>query len=510
MERLSHGSLLLDSSQPAQPQPPAADSGIVECPPKTNFHYLFPCLQCDPADRLPDKDDHGNSMAETLVNLGNSMVDPQPLNPPSPDPLDSTIPSAYTYFGQFITHEVVFEVTTKDRKLGFDSLPFDKKEIPNLENARTTLMDLDSVYGPMLDRHNRCFKVPQETDEKMMLGIAGNGDKFFGFDLPRQIDAPFTALIGERRNDANLVTSQMHLAFLRAHNRLVAEGKSFPEAQTALRQHFQWLVVFDYLPRVVDQTVLDSVLKEELDIFESAWSRSFMPVEFSAAAFRFAHTMPRSRYNYNDSHDAAGLTQLFLPKPHYRRVLEEWIIDWNRFVGDQQVARPNMARLIDTRMVQPLFSLIDLQGQPLVSSQNVIISLGALDLLRGYLLGLPTGQAVARHLNEAPLSEEEIQNTAGRIADDDTAAKQKEILRDSGLSRNTPLWFYVLAEAAVQKNGACLGRVGSKIVAGVLIEMVRRSTDSILREENWRPTMGDAPFNLAQLFNFAGVLRTKP
>jgi hypothetical protein len=73
------------------------------------------------------------------------------------------------------------------------------------------------------------------------------------------------------------------------------------------------------------------------------------------------------------------------------------------------------------------------------------------------------------------------------------------------MSSRTPLWFYILAEAAHFKNGLCLGPVGSAIVAGVLIELVRRSTDSILSEPNWVPTLGNGHFDLAKLFQLAGV-----
>src|SRR5207247_1136467 len=150
---------------------------------------------------------------------------------------------------------------TKDRKLGWDTPPLDRAEIPKLENARTTLLDLDSVYGPMLDSHGQCFEVPKRGDEmkEMALGAAGSGKETMrGFDLKRELDAPFTALIGDRRNDSNLIVSQLHLAFLRAHNALV-EGNSVPDAQKLLRQHFQWLVIHDYLPKVVDNDVLESV-----------------------------------------------------------------------------------------------------------------------------------------------------------------------------------------------------------------------------------------------------------
>ncbi len=492
MERISHGALLLDGNQPAPLQPGAPVP--VACPPRTKFNYLFPN---NPADRLPDEDGQGRPMAETLIRLGESMTDSGVAG------LDSQIPSVYTYFGQFITHEIVLEVTTIGTRLGPDTLPLDKAVIPTLETARTTQLDLDSVYEPMLDNHGKCYRVPRKGDE-MALGVAGNGDKFRGFDLKRETDPPFSALIGDRRNDSNLIITQMHLAFLRAHNALInKQKKSFPDARKLLRQHFQWLVLSDYLPWVVDGEVLTSVRNGEIDVFKWARNRSAMPVEFSAAAFRFAHSMPKSFYNYNNIHDDAVLSELFLPIPQYSRLLEGWIIDWERFI----TGGPNVARLIDTRLVDPLFHLIDSSGKPVLDSKDQPIGIAALDLLRGYLLGLPTGQAVARQLGEPAISKNEIEEAAGRIVKDKIAADQKAILADSGLSKHTPLWFYILAEAAVQKNGACLGRVGSTIVAGVLIEMISRSKDSIFHDPKWQgPSLGNGNFDLAELFKLAEVL----
>lgn len=519
MERLSHGALLLDPNQPpVQPAITDPNKKFADCPPTTNFNYLFPGLQKRLADRLPTLDDKGRPMAETLMLLGKSMVEPE-----APDldtkKLDSTIPSAYTYFGQFITHELVFEVTTKDRKLGSDTPPLNRAEIPKLENARTSLLDLDSVYGPMLDNHGQCFAVPKDGDEKMLLGTAGSGKEAIPhFDLKRERDAPFTALIGDRRNDSNLIVCQLHLAFLRAHNVLVDKGNSFPDAQKILRQHFQWLVVNDYLKKVIDSDVFESVRSGAIDPFWIAGKQQpFVPVEFSAAAFRFAHSMPRRIYNYNWIHDQEKFSNLVLPIPQYSRLLEGWIIEWERFVAKEPGGflphGPNFARRIDTRLVQPLFRLKDSDGKPVVdsSSQPQPIGLAALDLLRGYLLGLPTGQAVARELGESVLSQDEIENAGGKFVQDQVATDQKTVLHDSGLSRNTPLWFYILAEAAVRKDGLCLGRVGSIIVAAVLMGLVARSTDSILQDPNWQPTLVNGNFDLTELLKFAEVIpRPKP
>jgi Animal haem peroxidase len=493
MERLSHGELLVDST--AAPPAPPGDGSAAPCPPTTQFGYLFPTLQKDPSNRLPDRDLKQRPMAVALIKLGNSMMD---TGVPALDSPGPGIPSVYSYFGQFITHEVVFEITTKDTKLGPDTVPLDETEIPKLENARTTLMDLDSVYGPMLDNHRQCFEVPKEG-ERMALGKAGSGDeKYRGFDLKREFDPPFAALIGDRRNDSNLIISQMHLAFLRAHNALIDQGHTLADAQKLLRQHFQWLVLAEYLPHVVDEQVLDSVRNGSIDMFNWTCNRSFMPVEFSAAAFRFAHSMPRNIYNFNQLHSDADLFNLFLPIPQYTRLIPDWIIDWARFLPGGQ----NVARRIDTRMVQPLFHLIDADGKP------VLLGLAALDLLRGYLLGLPTGQAVARLLGVPEIPSGDIENVAGRFVPDDcVAACQKTILAESGLSSNTPLWFYILAEAALEKDGSRLGQVGSRIVAGVLIELLSRSNNSILQDPTWKgPTLGNGGFNLKELFKLAGVL----
>lgn len=500
MKRLAHGAILLDGDQPTVAPLVAtdADENNVPCPETSSFDYLFPNLQDNPANRLPQ----GETTFQTLIELGNSMIDPEPdgFAPANPE-FDSTIPSVYSYFGQFITHEIVFESTTKDRNFKPDIVPLNRSQIRQLVNARTTLLDLDSVYEPMLDPSGKCYPVPR-AGEEMEVGSAA--DKHLrGTDLPREKAPLYTALIGDRRNDANLITSQMHLAFLCAHNKLVRSGESFLSARRILRQHFQRLIVSDYLPRMVDSAVLTSVLERKIDALNPLTDNPFMPVEFSAAAFRFGHSMLRNRYRYNQSHSKVRLTELFLPRTDgYYPVPDEWMIDWSGFIAGGQ----NVSRLIDTRMVQPLKRLIDSKGQALKNlidstGQPVRPSLAALDLLRGYLMGLPTGQAVATRLGEPVLHHKEIERVAAN-------PEQKAILIGSGLSTSTPLWYYILAEAMVQQKGLRLGRVGSTIVAGVLISLGRNSTDSILREENWTPDprLGGEQFDLARLFKFAKVL----
>ena len=120
MKRLSHGSFPSDDGAvPAQPPDHPNGNEAIPCPERSKFNYLFKELQDSPENLLSDVHElTGGRMAETLIDLGNSMTDPEPdgVLPANPA-FDSDIPSVYTYFGQFITHEVVFERSARKRKL---------------------------------------------------------------------------------------------------------------------------------------------------------------------------------------------------------------------------------------------------------------------------------------------------------------------------------------------------------------------------------------------------------
>ena len=216
-----------------------------------------------------------------------------------------------------------------------------------------------------------------------------------------------------------------------------------------------------------------------------------MPVEFSAAAFRFGHSMVRKRYNFNEGHDDTSLALLFrfagakgdlggmeaLPK--------DWIIEWDRFLpfGNNSY---NKARKIDTQLSSFLHGL---------GGNGVFQVLAQTNLLRGYLLSLPTGQALARKVlgDEGVLTGEQILENASEA--------EKAALKSAGLHTRTPLWYYILAEASIQNKGMYLGKLGSTIVAETIIGLIRCSSNSILNEINWKPTLGDS-FNLQELIRF--------
>src|SRR5262249_2822713 len=211
--------------------------------------------------------------------------------------------------------------------------------------------------------------------------------------------------------------------------------------------------------------------------------------------------------NFNGSGQAgaepAGLDRLFTftalsgQLGDHDTLPENWIIEWENFVDAG--APFNKARRIDTKLVEPLFHLPNLQGVP---EQGDGARLAVRNLLRGYLLRMPTGQAVARELGLEPLGPEEINAAAA-------SDEQIQALGDGGFLERTPLWFYILAEAAAQAEGRHLGAVGSSVVAEVLVGLVRRSKDSILRTKDWKPTLPAAEpglYTLPDLLRLAGEL----
>jgi hypothetical protein len=456
---------------------------------------------------------------------------------------DSPIPAAYTYFGQFVDHDITLEVQPADLPpsasgsvgalLSPNMAPMPADQIPKvLRNFRTATLDLDNLYGPPAPRD------PANGD-KMLIGTVtalgateepfvrppGKGDDN---DLPREPrNDDFlhdrAAMIGDPRNDENLIVSQLHLAFLKAHNQLVDDGHSFDGARRVLRQHYQHIVVHDYLRRVADPAIVDDVLAQGTSWYDSTAEPLFMPLEFSVAAFRFGHTMVRAAYNFNTNFNfadaaadptgrrsAATLELLFtftalsgslgfgtgsdtLP--------ENWIIEWENIIGDgpnvNKARRfdPELAALVNGE-VTALFNLRTLTGEP---EGGLAARLAARNLLRGYRLRLPTGQAVAAHLGLPVLTPDQLRAAA---------PDQQQALEAGGFLDRTPLWFYLLAEAR-HHGGERLGPVGSTIVAGVLIGLVRRSQDSILADPAFAPSLPAATagsFELADLLRFAGVL----
>ncbi len=494
MRQPRHASALVSEALnvPDPADQPGFNGDTVECPPPGRFGFMFPKLQTKEA-LLPE----GSDTVKALVRLGKTMIDPNPRD----KAFDTTIPSIYTYFGQFIVHDMTFDPRANTRLFheDLDSLqPLSEAEVKSIQNPRSGLLDLDSVYGPILE-NDKCTAVPVRQDGTLRVEMVANAI-MPGTDLPRAPAPPFKARIGDPRNDENLVLSQLHLSFLRAHNVVVNAGATFEKARALLRRRYQRLVIDDFLSKFVTKDDKDWVEKNK--IFNPPADGYFTPVEFSAAALRFGHALIRSEYQFNALRPVARLRDLFTMKvlSEYHHIITDWLVDFEGFVS----ADRNVARNIAPRLVEPLSEFltrnitVPVAGQP----KTPIFSLAVVDLLRGYMFRVPTGQFVAKELGVlTPLTEAEIEAVAAEVSQD-----QVDALRESGFSKHTPLWYYILAEAAHYGKGHHLGPVGGRLLASVLYEAERRSRDEVPVEDGWDPILGqEVGFNLAELLRHAAI-----
>ncbi|MGI9485384.1 MAG: peroxidase family protein [Geminicoccaceae bacterium] len=385
----------------------------------------------------------------------------------------SNIPAGYTYFGQFIDHDITFDPASS----------LMRQNDPNgLLNFRTPRLDLDNIYGAGPDDQPYLY---DQDDKTILMAVDLVGGDASRPDLPRFRKR---ALIGDMRNDENSMVSQLQLAFLLAHNTLVRRAQmefpgikkkdSFEKARKTLRWLYQHIVWNDFVKRIVVDEVYKVALKlEETPDKRKRWTcglgdvyrwkhQPFMPIEFSVAAYRFGHSMVRNSYQTNfpergfgsfapifDNTGAQDPDDLRGFRPMKLENMIQW--DWFLPMTTSSGQFPQMARKIDTKLANALSFLHEGGvGDPM----NV---LAFRNLKRSWTFGLPSGTDVAKKWCLNPLK---LQN-----------------------DEPDSLWYYILREA--QGNGGnTMGRVGSVIVSSVFAGLLKGDPHSWINTEPcWNP-----------------------
>jgi len=442
-------------------------------------------------------DDLAAGPVELIVDPAKSAV-----NRDNPD-----MTAGITFFGQFLDHDFTFDLSSR---LGVPAVP------EQSANERTPALDLDSVYGAGPGRSPELFeRRNRRVEPRFRLESGGLFE-----DLPRT--ATSVAILGDPRNDENLVLSGFHAAMLKFHNNVAdmlaarhrreEPGEIYRRARRLVTWHYQWIVVNEFLPLLIGQDRVNRLLAQGPRTFPTRVP--FIPVEFQGAAYRMGHSMVRPSYraNFNGIRGtdptAAGapfFAMLFDPAGEGQadpvdlrggaRAARRFI-GWQTFFRfDETSFRPN--KRIDTRLSTTLFTL---PLQAIAGSEPNPVSLAQRNLLRHVTWGIPSGQAIAADLGVAPL-------TRADLAD----------VQPLGLADSTPLWFYVLREAQLQQDGLRLGDVGADIVGRTFVAMLELDRNSYLAEApRWRPTLPNrfgnvtGRFTIADLLAFAGVVDRGP
>jgi hypothetical protein len=256
------------------------------------FGRLFPGL---PACTFED---------DQLFDLGEAMKDAAGVGGDN-----DQIPAGYTYLGQFIDHDITLDTTPLSQQMA-DPLA--------TQNFRTPALDLDSLYGdgpgihPYLYQRDPANRL--RVTKKLLLGLTvpspdgpPPGGKIVPVgrhDLPR--NQVGHALIGDERNDENLLVAQTHVLMLKFHNKvvdmLIAKGLTgdalFKEARRIVTWHYQWIVLFDFVEKLTEPGIVRKILHKGRTFYRFR-DRPYMPAEFAAAIFRNGHSMVRGGYDHN-------------------------------------------------------------------------------------------------------------------------------------------------------------------------------------------------------------------
>ncbi len=472
---------------------------------KGKFGRIFPTLppfaQDTPKVRDALKDigkkggimDANDDLTQSPIDL---ITNPalQTNNPNSP-----IMTAGMTFLGQFIDHDITFDPTSS----------LERQSDPEfIENFRTPSLALDNVYGSGPGASPHLYDQSDGQGIKMLLEPIGSQGKesIDKFDVPR--NSQNTAIIGDPRNDENLIVSQIQVLFLRFHNVMVdslrvkyptkSPSVIFNEAQELVRWHYQWILLHEFLPLLCGEDVIKDVL-ENGRLFYKWHNEPFIPVEFSVAAYRFGHSQIRPSYRAN-----FGIANKPTPTPFFADIFDFSVspsdadpndlrggkrsprrfIDWHTFfnLGDGST-RPN--KLIDSKLSSPLFQL------PGFTDVN---SLASRNLLRGLTFSLPSGQRVAHAMSLKPMEADVFQDL-----------KHYKL----NFENSTPLWFYILKEAETQQMGIHLGEVGARIVAEVFVGLVEGDNTSFLKQNPfWKPSLPCwEPYRNNKNFTIADLIR---
>ena len=154
------------------------------------------------------------------------------------DDADAHVAAVWPFFGQFVAHDI-----TADR-----SPVTHRGDADRIRNFRVPRANLEGLYGsgPV----GSPYLYAKDDPAKLLLSAEGG-------DVPRNHEG--IALIGDPRNDVHLFTSQMAVAFIKLHNRLVdrlredetPEDELFEEARRAATWHYQHVILREFLPGLI-------------------------------------------------------------------------------------------------------------------------------------------------------------------------------------------------------------------------------------------------------------------
>lgn len=430
-------------------------------------------------------------------------------------------PSGYTYLLQLIAHDIV--ATSYPVSAG----------MPAARNMRLAPLQLDTIYGggpadcPLVYALDEKAGTPRT---ELRLGAIAADPNDTATDQPRRdiarVSAPeldaqpaqepkslSEALIADPRNDSNAAVSQLTALFHTLHNAIVgmlpsalneanaddaveAAFKRFLCARGAVTLIYRRIIRRDLLERILHPAIYELYKGPAPDFLEkdaaSPGADGRIPLEFSAAAFRFGHAMIRPIYRFNETAKGSNFTliqvlqQTSAQRPTDMPFSKDWLVRWGNFF-EIDGSRPNFSQRISSyfspHLQHQFFPAIDKTDR---------VGLPYRDFLSGGLLNLPTAQQLIAAIEKvrpgliersAFLKDGAYRATFKAFLDETKVKQQIFGLPVDRLVERTPLAFFIVLEAALdpEVQGFKLGLLGSIIVAEVMhAAMARNPVDGEL------------------------------
>ena len=437
-----------------------------------NITPLEPALLLPVGEALTD-------VAGAAVTVGKSVV---------------PIPAAYTYFGQFLAHDMTW--MKLDPAVDLTGTAADGPAWINGRNGHA--LEFDTLFGTLPEGSPRT-SIWKEVSGASLGQTSGDYD-----NEPSPMDLPRVGVglscAADLRTDSNLGLAQMHVLLGRFHQALTDQlGGSDIAAQRRTRRHLQAVVLTDYLPRLIPQCVVNDVMQNGRKIVatdDSSPDFSFeVPIEFAAACMRFGHSMVNDPYrNWIIQFPPGSVLQnkfatvenLF----HYTlagagledgKLEAHWVQYWRHMVEHNNPDLPKIvtAKTINAATVPAFQVLRSSQFPPDGTVAEVeTFNLAQRTLVRGATLRLPSGQQMHDWIFTAlgkpgtkPLD----------IADFLEARTNRfgNLAINKAFCEATPLWFYTLAEAEHAATGK-LGPVAGRVVMETFHASLQYAKDSII------------------------------
>jgi len=421
---------------------------------------------------------------------------------------NKAIPAGYTYFLQFVLHDLIHTASALPTAQGVR-----KRQI----NMRRTHLELEALYGGGPALNPVLYEAPLDgtgARQKLKVGriqvkdVPENKCPFS--DIPRignlRNSGPtdkglFDVLIADPRNDDNALLAQLTYLFHELHNmvvdRLPASSDSgslseqkglsrFSRARNVVVTVYRNLITEDLLPRLLHKSVLSRYAGQRDEFLDA--SDFEVPLEFAHAVCRIGHAMVRPNYRIQPGEEHQhGLKDVLRTtssrRPWRMPISNTWVLDWSLFyeLGNEDMnfsakIQPHIAPALATNTI--VASPVD--GDSLSSG-----GLYFRDFMRGAAAGLWSVDSLCQHLLTTELADpvrssrlltdrqyriDEIKKWLDRcpvqlLSDEE----EKEICEDP------PLLFFVLFEAAHEHDGSQLGILGSIVAAEALFNALDQS-----------------------------------